>query len=235
MNLLQKAFKYLRHPELLRVKDFSEIEQRVLTSVKPFTMTSIERRAALMRALQYVCRNGIPGAVVECGVWKGGSMMLAAETLYLEGQVRPIHLYDTFNGMTPPTEKDVAFNGLRATDHADFIKKQCTASFCEVQRNMARCHYPASWIHYHAGDVLRTLNGGGEPFKIALLRLDTDWYESTIHELRSLWYRVAPGGFVILDDYGHWLGSRKAADEFFVGGEYLHRIDHSGVIVQKVR
>ena len=71
------------------------------------------------------------------------------------------------------------------------------------------------------------------PESISVLRLDTDWYESTKHELECLWPKVSPGGFVLIDDYGHFTGARKAVDEFFGPETFLFRIDYSGRLAQK--
>jgi hypothetical protein len=87
------------------------------------------------------------------------------------------------------------------------------ASLEDVRAGMAETGYPAERVHYHVGPVEETIPGEA-PQTIALLRLDTDWYESTRHELEHLYDRVSPGGVVIADDYATWQGARKAVDEF---------------------
>ena len=90
--------------------------------------------------------------------------------------------------------------------------------------------YPPERIHFVRGPVEETLPAGA-PDEIALLRLDTDWYESTRHELEHLYPRLAAGGVLLVDDYGHWEGARKAVDEYFAdhgdrpaaGPHRLHR------------
>ena len=71
------------------------------------------------------------------------------------------------------------------------------------------------------------------PERIALLRIDTDWYESTRHELVHLYPRLSPGGVLIIDDYGHWQGARKAVDEYFQAGLFLNHIDYTGRLAIK--
>lgn len=81
------------------------------------TMTSPERLYALYKAVRHVIHARIPGAFVECGVWRGGSVMMMAETLKLVGKPeRPFFLYDTFEGMSEPTAEDVDLRGTAAKD-----------------------------------------------------------------------------------------------------------------------
>jgi hypothetical protein len=206
---------------------------------KPYTMTTEERMYVLWQAVLYVVEQPIPGAIVECGVWRGGSSMLAAMTLISRDELsRDLYLYDTFSGMTEPTEADVGFDQRRMTDLWSTIKSNrndrilAYASLDEVQRNMVSTGYPPDQTHYVVGPVEETIPAT-IPSEIAVLRLDTDWYESTRHELEHLWELVAPGGIIIIDDYGDWAGARKAVDEFFSGRPdrpLLVRIDASGRI-----
>jgi O-methyltransferase len=204
---------------------------------KPYTRTSAERMYALYQATQYVSRAKIPGAIVECGVWRGGSMMLSARTLAAGGDTgRELWLYDTYEGMSEPGAHDRDWRGIAA---AELMKKGeanketsvwCYSSIDEVRANMARTGYPAERVRYVKGKVEDTIPGEA-PAQIALLRLDTDFYESTYHELRHLYPRLAPGGVLIIDDYGHWAGARKAVDQFLAelaAPPLLQRIDYTG-------
>jgi len=106
----------------------------------------------------------------------------------------------------------------------------------DVRRNMASTGYPQDLVRYLKGPVEQTLPALGPPGPIALLRLDTDWYESTKHELMHLFPLVRPGGILIIDDYGHWEGARKAVDEYFAATGrpfFLHRIDYTGRLLVK--
>jgi hypothetical protein len=173
--------------------------------------------------VERVVRENIPGDLAEVGVWKGGVLMAMALKCKQLGVERRIHAYDTFSGMTPPGRDDVDLDGHAAKDIWERVK--CEASFDEVVRNMALVQYPA--IEYHRGDITYCKDFP----TFALLRLDTDWYESTKHELTYMEPRVSPYGFIIVDDYGHWRGSRKAVDEFAPIG--LQKIDYTGVWWQK--
>lgn len=206
--------------------------------VKAYTMTSRERQHALYDAVRHIAKAGIPGDIVECGVWRGGSSMIAAEALMKEGDTaRTLYLYDTFAGMSEPTEKDVNLHGRDARSRwtglqkADFNEWDY-APIEDVEANMRATGYPMEQVRLVKGKVEETIPGT-VPERIALLRLDTDWYESTKHELVHLFPRLSDGGILILDDYGHWQGARQAVDEYFAEhGVCMHliRIDYTGRI-----
>lgn len=216
----------------LHTVGYSPTTQATIDAVMPFTMTSPGRISALCDAVAHVERYGIPGAIVECGVWRGGSAMAAARTLLeLGSHDRDIYLFDTYEGMTEPTDVDRDVAGVSA---ADFLAAAgpddpnlCIASLDDVQANMGSVGYPAERVHFVQGMVEDTIPAAA-PDTIAVLRLDTDWYESTKHELEHLMDRVSDHGVLIIDDYGHWLGARKAVDEFLATYRrpvLLNRID----------
>jgi O-methyltransferase len=223
--------------------DISEEDAKVYQTVKPFTLTGPERVYALTQAVRYLVASEISGAMVECGVWKGGSMMAVALTLLgLGRQDRELYLFDTFEGMPEPGELDVAHDGTTAA--GDFQKTRisddssdwCRASLDLVQRAVGSTGYDPARIHMIKGKVEDTIPGAA-PDRIALLRLDTDWYESTRHELEHLFARVPTGGVIIIDDYGHWQGARRATDEFLAKHKIpllLNRIDYTARIGVKI-
>lgn len=221
----------------------SDSERRIIETVRPFTMTSDERIWSLLRAVSYVVDSELPGDIVECGVWRGGSMMAAAKQLQAQGDLsRTLWLYDTYTGMTPPTDEDrEAATGLSArtmletTAVGDGNNVWCVADENDVRANMATTGYPVDKLEFIVGDVAQTLLESA-PESIAILRLDTDWYASTRAELDYLYSRLVPGGVCILDDYGHWQGARKAVDDFFVENPprpLMTPIDYSGRIFTK--
>lgn len=206
-------------------------------------MTSTERLWVLMKATQYICREAIPGDFVECGVWRGGSVMAIAQELQAQHVLdRKIWLYDTFAGMTAPTTKDVeaatgtsAADMLRNTEAGDGNNVWCIANRADVEVNVYSTGLPPDNFNFVEGDVTETLLTS-RPNSISLLRLDTDWYESTRASLEALYPLVSPGGICILDDYGHWRGARQAVDEFFAqrGHQpFMLPIDYSGRILIK--
>ena len=199
--------------------DFEEADKELYRRVGPYTMTTPPRVYALVRAVEYVVARDVPGSVVECGVWRGGSMMAAALTLLrLEVTDRELYLYDTFAGMPPPSEADTTRSGVRAADLLAQEDKDshiwAIASLSDVRAAVLSTRYPQERIHFVEGLVENTLPKT-IPDEVAVLRLDTDWYRSTKHELEQLYPRLAPGGVLILDDYGHWQGARRAVDEYF--------------------
>ena len=203
-----------------RIKRYHDAEARAtMKAVRPWTMTSYFRVFALIEAVRYVVDGGVPGEMVECGVWRGGSMQAVARTLLGRGvSDRELHLFDTFEGMPAPTDKDRRVGGAAASELLERSPRTersvwAVADLPDVQAGMATTGYPADRIHYHAGLVQQTIPSQA-PEQIALLRLDTDWYESTRHELTHLYDRVPSGGVIIVDDYDYWEGSRHAVDEF---------------------
>ena len=221
----------------------TEADAELIASLRPFTMTSAERLWSLIGAVRYVTDAGLAGDFVECGVWRGGSVMAMAKELgRLEVSDRKFWLYDTFAGMTEPTEFDVeagtgvtATEMLSATEIGDGNNVWCVAGRADVEANVRSTGYPFENFNFVEGDVAVTLRES-VPEKIALLRLDTDWYESTRIGLEVLYPRLIPGGVCILDDYGHWQGARTAVDEYFTAlghRPYMHPIDYSGRVFIK--
>lgn len=197
---------------------YTDTFEALWAQVQPFTMTSKNRGFALHEAVNHVIDADIPGAFVECGVWRGGSSMLIALTLLERGiKDRTILLFDTFAGMTPPTDVDYDRTGTPAADLlANDTPDGLVTAACDldtVRANMTTTGYPRKAVGYIKGDVTQTLPHDRIK-RIALLRLDTDFYDSTKAELDHLYPATSPGAPVIIDDYGHWQGARKAVDEF---------------------
>lgn len=223
------------------IPDISEEDKATIHRVMPYTQTSVERIYAVIQAVRYIENSEIKGSIVECGVWRGGSMMAALNALLeLNSQGRDIYLFDTFEGMTEPGVEDVSIRGESMTD--EFVRKTsggenwCGVSMDEVKCNILSMGYPLSKTHFIKGRVEDTLPLDS-PNEIALLRLDTDWYESTRHELVHLFPRLAVGGIIIIDDYGHYSGAKLAVDEYFAENKiniFLSRIDYTGRIGVKI-
>ena len=222
---------------LAAFRDLDPEFEEVYQAVKKFTMTSVERLFSLYKAVEYVVKSELPGDFVECGVWRGGSMMLVAHTLNRLGdRQRRIYLFDTFEGHPKPdAELDVDLWGNRAV--ADWQKHRKTdetsdwayVSIDEVRANMANTGYPMDKVVLVKGMVEKTAVES-TPEQLALLRLDTDWYESTRVALEVMFPRLSDNGVLIADDYGHYMGHRKAIDEYFEKTHtfpLLNRIDYS--------
>jgi O-methyltransferase len=228
----------LRRPEEEYPPDFHDDDTEIIRAVRPWTMTSPERIYALIQAIRYVSANAIRGSIVECGVWKGGSMAAVARTLlHLRDTNRDLYLFDTFEGMSEPTLNDSDYSGKRAVDILqDNPSFRCADAPLEVVKNVLfETGYPKERIHFIKGKVEETIPASA-PDSIAVLRLDTDWYESTKHELVHLFPRVSHNGVIIIDDYGHWKGSRLACDQYFKENQIpilLNRIDYTGRVALK--
>lgn len=225
-----------------RLGDMEAEFKAVYERCEPYTMTSVERMYSLYKAVEYVSQNGIRGDVVECGVWRGGSSMLCALTLLGLGDTdRRIFLYDTYEGMSDPGEQDVEHTDRTAHEamihHGrERLSDWCRCSLVEAKRNLASTGYPADMLVFVEGKVEETIPGT-VPEAISVLRLDTDWYDSTYHELRHLFPLLSRRGALVLDDYGHWKGAREAVDSYFVETEtamLLNRADYTGRIGVKM-
>jgi O-methyltransferase len=219
-------------------------EIRILNEVKPYTMTSWERLWALIQAARYVHDRNIPGDIVECGVWRGGSSMAAALALRsVNDTARSLWLFDTFEGMTRPSSNDTkvgsgepAMDKWLRTKTGNDASDWCAASLDDVRSNLDRTGYPRDRVHLIQGKVEDTLRVPANiPDQVAILRLDTDWYESTKVELETLFDKLATGGVLIVDDYGAWAGSKKAVDEFLSTRPryFMNRIDAASRILIK--
>lgn len=210
--------------------------KKIYEECKNYTMTSIEAMYSLYKAVEYIVNSKIPGDFVECGVWKGGSSMIIAHTLLkMKETNRKIYLYDTFAGMPKPTEKDIRISdSTRATNIWRRRQKNnyidwCLSPLSEVENNMVSTRYPQKNIIFIKGKVEDTLQAQ-TPLHIALLRLDTDFYESTYQELNHLFPLLSDRGILVIDDYGYWAGVKEAVDKYLKENNItilLNRIDSS--------
>lgn len=216
--------------------DFTDFEQEAVRHT-PDVVASIEAMVALLRAVEHVARHRIPGALVECGVYAGGNIELMIRALqHLDMADRHIYAYDTFAGMPRPQEIDDRGQGAilkttweshRTDEDGDAGSTWMRASLETVRQRLSRLRYPDDRLHFVQGLVEQTIPAV-MPDRIAILRLDTDFYSSTRHELEHLYPRLSAGGVLIIDDYGAMPGCRMATDEYATGnatGWFLHRVD----------
>ncbi len=230
------------------IRDIKPSHQAIIAQVNGLTLTGTLRLESLLQSVEHCIARDIPGSFVECGVWKGGSVLAMILQLQELGVTdRHIYLYDTFDGMTEPTEEDTSVYEAPALDTWQKASERGDTAwgrffdeevFCldGVRAVLEATGYPQEFIHIVQGKVEETIPET-IPDDVALLRLDTDWYASTRHELIHLYPRVPTGGVLIIDDYGHWDGARKAVDEYFLETGcplLLHRIDYSGRVALKL-
>jgi len=206
----------------------------IMESVKPYTMTSVERMYALYKSVEYLVKARVLGDMLECGVWRGGSMMLVAKTLLSLGDTgRTLHLFDTFEGHPKPdNENDIDLYGNPVADSAlnrtsDEGSDWCFVPIDEVRANMASTGYPMNKVVLVKGTVEKTAKANA-PELLSLIRLDTDWYASAKVALETFWPRLSRKGVLIVDDYGHYPSQRRVVDEYFAQSPVmLHRVDYS--------
>ena len=235
LRLIRKTDTLRRFPVEMLDSD-KEIFQYVRNN--QLSTSTDERLYATTLACRYVVEQRIDGDFVECGVWRGGNSLIAAGVFKSMQSARLTWLFDTFAGMTAPTDADVNFRGEIAEQK--FIASRraghnnwCYAPIEEVTTNFKKAGLLSDRIKFIKGDVARTLaDTASLPARISVLRLDTDWYESTKAELEVLFPRLSSGGILIIDDYGHWGGARKAVDEYFErhNRPFFQYIDHTGRI-----
>lgn len=208
-------------------------DEDLVRALEHRTKSGPARIRSMIDACRRIDQEGIAGDIVECGVWRGGNIIIAR----LIAPDRKCWLYDTFNGMTEPTAIDVSRAGNAAIDSWRRKEAQgvrwAEASVEDVRGYLTEFDaLDEARLRFVVGDVAETLMSE-VPDQIALLRLDTDWYESTRVELEVLYPRLSPGGILIVDDYGHWLGARRAVDEYFKGAAPLRKIDYTAVEMVK--
>ena len=241
-------------PLKVKLRDGTETEYKDITDpvfkeifrrCAPFTITAntgAHVPYALYKAVEYVVEHDIPGDFVECGVWAGGSCLLAAISFRIFGDTsRSLYMYDTFDGMPEPSENDMDWDGNPAwaawKAHRDSGKRWgFGGALAVVKATVGSSEYPDDQLIYIEGMVEDTIPEVA-PKEISILRLDTDLYESTRHELEHLYPRLSVGGVLIIDDYGYFKGAREAVDEFLaISGAklLLHRVDASVRVAVKV-
>jgi O-methyltransferase len=214
--------------------------KELILKAKQYSMTSTSRMWALIQAFQHINQTNVAGDLVECGVWKGGNLILLASLQEHVASSRSIYGFDTFAGMVEPDSIDLDYLGNSASEMMKNANKvdgensiHCFASIDLVKNNLLE--NKSKNVKLIQGDVAETLlNRENLPEKIAILRLDTDWYESTKIELEVLYPLLEPGGVLIVDDYGHFEGARKAVDEYFkVDKPWMHYVDYTCRLIVK--
>ena len=220
--------------------EIAESDQAAFRHVRErrLSTSSEERLFATIMACRYVAERDIAGDFVECGVWRGGNSILAADVFRSLRSSKRVWLFDTFAGMTKPTDVDINYRGEHAQERFRSAGSDwCHSPIDEVQSNFAAMGLLGPQVKFVKGDVAQTLARTDDlPKSIAVLRLDTDWYESTRVELEALYPRLTRGGILIIDDYGHWGGARKAVDEYFSQRDrpFLQYIDQTARIGVKL-
>jgi O-methyltransferase len=196
------------------------------------TMVGRARLDSLQQCVEAVLADGVPGDLVETGVWRGGASILMRAVLAAHGDAdRSVWLADSFKGLPPPDpDRYPADDGgdLSGFDQLAISRAEVETGFARYGLLDARVQFLEGWFE----DTLPTA-----PIEqIAVLRLDGDYYSSTMQALEALEPKVQPGGFVIVDDHGAIEGCRKAvADHRAANGitAPIHEIDWTGAYWRK--
>ena len=216
------------------IEEATPEENQIIDKCLKYSCTNKIKMWALINSINYVSNKNIKGDFVECGVWKGGNLILYNLLNQKKNLNKKIYGYDTFEGMPLPGRYDFKYDGRSAIDLYNQRTKSnngwMKSTFDEVEKNILK-ECPTHNTNLIKGKVEDTLlNDKNIPEKISILRLDTDFYESTKIELEILFPKLERGGILIIDDYGHWKGSKKAVDEYFDlknNFKWFHRIDYA--------
>jgi O-methyltransferase len=200
---------------------------RSIRRVKDSTAVLPLRLGNLHRLARDIDLRSVRGDIVECGVYNGGSAALMASACIRSPLDRTIWLFDSFEGLPQPTEKDgAAAQTCGWWCHGDLSKVR--AVFRRMRIPESRFRVVKGWFH----DTFPTAEVGD----IALLHIDADWYDSVRLCFERFYDSVQPGGYVVIDDYGHWEGCRRATDEFLRERGIdvtLTRVDYTGRYFRK--
>jgi O-methyltransferase len=222
---------YFRNTSLTQPKSFikSFHMMRIVYRVKEYTAVFVPRLVTLYKLSEEVNRLSLPGDFVECGVYNGGSAAIMASFCEKTELKRNIWLFDSFEGLPKPTEKD----GERAPDYEGW----CHGDLAKVKKVFQLMGIPQGCIVVVKGWFQDTFPTVEVP-RIAILHIDADWYESVKLCLEKFYDCVQPGGYIVLDDYGDWPGCKKATDEFIKARALdvkLIQVDYTGFYFQKPR
>ena len=249
MKIFNKYIRELLKLRIKRVDEFdppqmpteaSNVERQLIEECGKFSMTGPVRMWALVQAMKHVQRQGIQGDFVECGVWKGGNLALLDKFSKTIGLERKVYGFDTFSGMPEPDNVDIDLFGNSAKETMQNEVKDETisnihafATIEQVRNNLNNLNIRD--VNLIQGNVEDTLaKHQNIPDQIAILRLDTDWYSSTKVELETLYPLLQSGGVLIIDDYGHYEGAKKAVDEYFNSNSlWMHYVDYTCRLIIK--
>ncbi|MGY4280795.1 O-methyltransferase [Bradyrhizobium sp. LM2.7] len=190
------------------------------------------KNATMVGHLQYIenlalastAASGIAGAVIECGTWRGG---MAAGLMTAMGPNRHYYFFDSFEGLPPATAEDgPAAAAYQAGVTSVHYRDNCSALVEEFKAVISRVKVASSNCHIIKGFYEKTFSTFdiASVGPIAVLRLDADWYESTVLCLQKFWPSVVEGGIVLIDDYQTWDGCTKAVNEFLANIDPIQRI-----------
>jgi len=214
------------------VKDFARLSKvRMAFAVRPYTMLSYARLSKLYETASYLQRERVKGNFVECGVWNGGSAGMVASVAKNDTN-RHCWLFDSWEGLPKPTEYDISYTEEQGKEGMALGSEERVRELLlyKLKLNQEMIHLVKGWFNDTLPSHKKYIG------RIALLHLDCDWYKSVKFCLDELYASVSSGGYIFIDDYGHWIGCKKATDEFIEERNLeidLTKIDYTGVYFQK--
>ena len=201
---------------MFNVKNEPHIDEeykKILKKIKRVYKTNDfdETSFTAYQIVKNIINQKIEGNIIECGVLKGEKISIFLETLNLLGVTREVYIIDTFEGMTKPSKIDYQVISKRKLNEGDSKVNEEL-----VKKNILKTNYPRKKLHFIKIDVrneqdLRKCIKG----KIALLRIDTDFYDSVYSILNSIYSKVNKNAYIIHDDFGHWKGHYEACRKFY--------------------
>jgi len=211
--------------------------EKILKKSENYINASLPNRWGIIQSLQHVKRNKIKGDIVETGVFHGGGIIFLNDILKYLKLKKTIWGYDTFEGIPNINLKKDRILGSKKIKHVkkrDNMDKNMYPTLDTVKNNLKKNNVK-NQINLIKGDTKKTLKINKHlPKKISFLRLDTDFYESTLNELKTFYPKISKNGILMIDDYGHHVGCRKAVDEYFKNKKiWLHRIDYTARLIIK--
>jgi O-methyltransferase len=234
LDLMKKCLTRLSFPEKNRPFDQTARTEGRDWPAEAETMIGLTRLENLQYCLTEAIRKGVPGDCIETGVWRGGASIFMRAVLKAYGdQSRTVWVADSFRGLPKPDGRYHQDQGDRYWELSHFLGVPLE----QVQANFARYGLLDEQVRFLVGWFKDTLPTAPIS-RLAVLRLDGDMYSSTMDALKSLYDKVSPGGYVIIDDYGAVPNCKCAVDDFRSEcqiTEQLQQIDWTGVFWEKIR
>jgi O-methyltransferase len=210
MEMIQYATAFARYQPLFQ-------------KYRPYTMVGRLRYLENLALAKVAVSNPAlqEGAIIECGTWRGG---MAAGLIEVGGPTRKYCFFDSFEGLPPAEDIDgEAAKDYQENTSAPEYVDNCSATLAEFRSTIALTRCPSKNIEIVPGFFEQSLKAFNSP-PVAVLRLDGDWYSSTMTCLAKFWEFVLPGGLILIDDYYHWDGCTKAVHEFLTIKKATERV-----------
>lgn len=217
--------------KLLPLDTTNRMEGRIWPLVA-HTMIGLKRLDNLEFCIEKVITNGVPGDLIETGVWRGGATIFMRAVLKAYGVTdRYVWVADSFEGLPPPE------TGKYPHDAGDRLHeaRELAVSLKEVKANFERYGLLDEQVRFLKGWFRDSLPAAPIE-RLAVLRLDGDMYESTMDTLVNLYPKLSNGGYAIVDDYGAIPACRQAVNDYRSANaitEKIHNIDWTGIFWQK--